>query len=179
MAKIIKISVKCPKCASSLIVPIVEEEIGTKKQNVCQKCGQMFTISVPASLASQFNTDPTLGGLSNNDISLRLEVLRNDATPPQAFNLTADYYTVGRKNNSGPASRPDIEVVTTDMKMSRKHAIIKKKGNNGFTIKDAGSKNGIKVNGQKMTEDEELYLNDGDMFQLGITQFRVYVEKSK
>lgn len=178
MKKTIKITVKCPKCSSLSAIPVVEEEVGSKKQGVCQKCGKIFTVSIPTSLASKFDSDPTIGNLSD-DVSLLLEVLKDNDTSFQTFELTADYYVIGRKNNSGPASRPDIEVVTNDMRMSRKHAIIKKKGKSGFTIKDCGSKNGVFINGEKIASDEEIYLNDGDSIRLGGTTFRVAIsEKS-
>lgn len=179
MAKTIKLTVKCPKCASLSAIPVIEEEVGTKKRGVCPKCGNIFSVSIPTSVAAKFVSDPTFGGVSGDNSSLLLEVVENKETSFQSFELTADYYTIGRKNNSGPASRPDIEVVTVDMKMSRKHAVIKKKGSAGFTIKDLGSKNGLEVNGEKITPDEEIYLSDGDFFSLGGTKFRVSLsEKS-
>lgn len=179
MAKTIKLTVKCPKCASPSAIAVVEEEVGMKKRSVCPKCGNVFSVSIPTSVASKFVSDPTMGGASGDNSSLVLEVAENKNTSFQSFELTADYYTIGRKNNSGPASRPDVEVVTFDMKMSRKHAVIRKKGHTGFTIMDFGSKNGIEVNGDKIAPDEEIYLNDGDIFCLGDTKFKVSVsEKS-
>ena len=68
-----------------------------------------------------------------------------------------------------------MEVVTADKRISRKHAAIRKKGNVGFTLKDLGSKNGVVLNGSKLDADEEVYLNDGAVFQLGDTQFRVSI----
>ena len=179
MGKTIKLTVKCPKCRALSAIPVVEEEIGTKKKSICPKCGDIFSVSIPTSVASKFESDPTLGGITGDNSSLLLEVIRNKDTAYQSFELTADYYTLGRKNNSGPASRPDIEVITSDMKMSRKHAIIKKKGKAGFTLKDMNSKNGVVLNGEKIAPDEEIYLSDGDVFRLGDTQFRVTLsEKS-
>ena len=134
MEKTIKITVKCPKCGSLSPIPVVEHEVGSRKQGVCPQCTKIFTVSIPTSLASKFVSDPTMGG-SEEDHSLLLEVLSSQDTAYQSFELTSDYYTIGRKNNSGPASRPDIEVVTNDLRMSRKHAVIKKKGKVGFTIK--------------------------------------------
>lgn len=172
MTKAVKITVKCPKCGSLSSIPIVEQEVGSRKHGACPRCGKIFTIAIPTSLASKFVSDPTIGAL-DNDVSLFLEVVKDSNTSFQTFELTSDYYTIGRKNNSGPASRPDIEVITTDMHMSRKHAVIKKRGKVGFTINDLGSKNGIVVNEQKIGSDEEIYLNDGDTFCLGQTKFRV------
>ena len=178
MAKTIKLTVKCPKCASPSAIAVVEEEVGMKKRSVCPKCGNIFSVSIPTSVASKFVSDPTMGGASGGNSSLVLEVVENKETSFQSFELTADYYTIGRKNNSGPASRPDVEVVTIDMKMSRKHAVIKKKGKIGFTLMDLNSKNGIKINGEQISADEEIYLTDGDVFLLGKTQVRVSISEN-
>ena len=126
------------------------------------------------SLASKFESDPTcIGGSTADEISLVLETIPNSNTSYQSFELTSDYYTIGRKNNSGPEYRADVEVVTTDKKISRKHAAIRKKGRVGFTLKDLGSKNGILLNNNVLASDEEVYLSDGDIIQLGDTQFKV------
>ena len=104
-----------------------------------------------------------------------IEAVANEFTEYQSFELTSDYYTIGRKNNSGPEHRPDVEVLTSDKKMSRKHAVIRKKGKIGFTLKDMGSKNGIELNGSKLDPEEEVYLTEGDQFRIGDTLFRVSI----
>lgn len=176
MSKTIKVSVTCPKCATKLAIPVTENDLGTKKQCMCPKCNKIFVLPIPQSLASKFESDPTCIGSSNtNEISLVLETVPNDFTAYQSFELSSDYYTIGRQNNSGPEYRPDVEVVTADKRISRKHAAIRKKGNVGFTLKDLGSKNGVVLNGSKLDADEEVYLNDGAVFQLGDTQFRVSI----
>lgn len=174
MSKTVKIPVVCPQCSSKLPISITENDLGTKKQHTCPKCGKKFLVPISVSFASKFESESTrIGGDGGDEISLLLEVIPNKITAFQSFELTSDYYTVGRCNNSGPEHRPDVEVVTTDMKMSRKHAGIKKKGSVGFTIKDLGSKNGIILNGKKLEKDEEMYLSDGDTFNIGDTQFKV------
>lgn len=176
MSKIVKISVTCPQCATKLAVPITESDLGTKKQGMCPKCQKKFLIPISASLASKFESDPTdIGKDNGGEIFLVIDTIPNGFTDFQSFELTSDYYTVGRKNNSGPEHRPDVEVVTTDKKMSRKHAAIRKKGKTGFTLKDLGSKNGVMLNGTKLDADEEVYLSDGDQFRIGETVFRVNI----
>lgn len=172
MSKTIKITVRCPKCTSPSSFPIVEEDVGTKKNAICPKCRCNYLVNIPISYASRFVSEPTSIREKEAEMSLILEAISDDMTDYQTFELTSDYYTIGRKNSSGPANRPDIEVVTTDMKMSRKHAVIKRT-KVGFTFRDMGSKNGVVMNGNKLDEDEEVYLNDGDMFHLGNTKFRV------
>lgn len=179
MGKTIKIAVKCPKCSSRVALSVVEEDLGTKKQGSCSNCHQKFLVAIPTSLSSKFDSEPTSYGVEKEERVLLLETVGDSNTSRQSFELTADYYTIGRKNNSGPSSRPDVEVVTTDKKMSRIHAAIRKKSGVGFTLKDLGSKNGVVYNGNKLDEDEEVYLSDGDTFTLGDTLFKVLLaEKS-
>lgn len=176
MEKIIKVSLNCPKCSVILAVPIRKGDLGITKQCTCPHCSSIFRMKPPLAMASKFEKDPTLI-ISNisEDISMVLEVLPNPMTAHQSFELTADYSTIGRKNTSGPEHRPDVEVVTTDMKMSRKHAIIQKRGNLGFTLKDLGSKNGIIRNHATLSQGKEVPLTDGDIIQLGDTQFKVHI----
>lgn len=179
MGKTIKIAIKCPKCGSRLALPVIEEDLGSKKQEVCTKCHNKFLVSIPTSLSSKFDSEPTNIGSEDEQVILLLETVANEQTAFQSFELASDYYTIGRKNSSGPAARPDVEVTTTDMKMSRKHAAIRRKGKTGFTLKDMGSKNGVIFNGTKLEPNEEVYLDDGDRFNLGDTTFRVaFAEKS-
>lgn len=176
MSKTVKITVRCPKCGSLSAMPVAEDDIGKKKQGTCPKCRNKFNVTIPTSLAAKFDSDPTIGS-TEEDISLLLETVPSSGTNFQTFELTADYYTIGRKNNSGPEHRPDIEVVSTNKTMSRKHAVIRKKGKVGFTIKDMGSKNGVAVNGSKLEPDEEMYLSDGDRFTLGDVAFCVSISE--
>lgn len=175
MSKTVKVSVCCPQCASKLAVPITESDLGTRKQGMCPKCHKKFLIPISTELISIFESDPTQIGDSGSESALVIEVVPNSLTTYQSFELTSDYYTLGRQNSGGPENRPDVEVTTTDKKMSRKHVGIRRKGRTGFTIKDLGSKNGVVLNGNRLEADEEVYLSDGDMFRIGETTFRVSI----
>jgi len=180
MSKSIKISVGCPKCTAKLAVPITQNDVGQKKQCMCPKCNKIFLVSIPPSLASQFVSDPTCIGSANSaDNLLMLTTVPTEQTPFQCFELTSDYYTIGRKNNSGPEYRPDVEITTSDSRMSRKHAAIRKKGASGFTLKDLRSKNGVLLNNEKLDPDEEVYLSDGDIIQIGDSKIRVNIADQK
>lgn len=173
MAKTVKITGSCPSCLSKSAISITESDLGKKKQVICPKCKKVFSVPIPESLAPKFESNPTKIGNEDKEISLLLEVVPNDATAYQSFELTSDYYTIGRRNSSGPEHRPDVEIITTDKKMSRKHAAIKRKGKVGFVLIDLGSKNGVTLNGQKLEMDEELFIKDGDTFCIGDTQLRI------
>lgn len=174
MLKKVKIGVTCPNCAAKVPLGITEDLLGKTVQGVCPSCHGKAKWKIPMSLASMFNTDPTFVPDAGKDRSLVLEVLPNEFGSNQSFELTSDYYTIGRQNNGGPEHRPDVAVVTADKLMSRIHAGIRKKFT-GFTLKDLGSKNGITLNGEPIEKDSEVYLNDGDKFTLGKTQFCVSI----
>jgi hypothetical protein len=177
MSKVIKITVACPQCGCKLAVPVTEGDVGTNKQGSCPKCHKSFLIPIPASWKAKFDSDPTEIGCTTGELSLLLETIPNQNTAYQSFELTSDFYTIGRKNNSGPEFRSDVEVVTKDLTMSRIHAAITRKGNTGFTLKDISKKNGITINNEqeKMDKNDEIYLSDGDTFCLGQTRFRVSI----
>jgi hypothetical protein len=59
----------------------------------------------------------------------------------------------------------DCDVVVQDPNVSRRHAELRK-DENGWTVIDLGSTNGIKVNGRRM---ESAVLRPGDQITLGVT----------
>jgi pSer/pThr/pTyr-binding forkhead associated (FHA) protein/type II secretory pathway pseudopilin PulG len=67
---------------------------------------------------------------------------------------------------------PSSDLVLNDPKCSRRHAVIEA-GPDGMAIRDAGSANGIYVNGKKV---ERAKLSDGDEIRLGDVVVRVLPE---
>ena len=63
--------------------------------------------------------------------------------------------TIGRASNNG--------IVLKEPKISRQHAVIRKKGNR-YAIEDLQSSNGLYVNGARVIEH---FLHDGDEVQIG------------
>ena len=174
MNKELKVPRACPACKSLLPIPITAEDVGKKKHCECPKCHKKIVVAVPKTWASKFAADLTIvEGITEK--SLLIETVCNDMTDYQSFAITAEYYTIGRKNNTGLEYRPDVQLVSTDMKMSRIHAAIKKRGKLGFTLKDLGSKNGTFLNEERLEADEEIYLYDGDTIRIGQTELRVSI----
>jgi len=60
---------------------------------------------------------------------------------------------------------PDIELMIDDVAVSRRHAQIDQ-GNEGFSVQDLGSTNGLFVNGVRV---QRQLLHDGDRIQVGTT----------
>ncbi|MBC7773606.1 MAG: FHA domain-containing protein, partial [Pyrinomonadaceae bacterium] len=59
---------------------------------------------------------------------------------------------------------------------SRYHCVIEPNDNGGIRVRDLGSRNGTKVNGERIVADAEL--NDGDVVKIGKHEFAVHAEAS-
>lgn len=89
-------------------------------------------------------------------------------------------YTIGRGKDCSL-----ILAETTDKSLSRQHCQIVLKNDEVF-IRDAGSSNGTFVNGKKLPDgtvnlgsdichDTDVYLINGDVFNLGNNVFQIYI----
>lgn len=67
---------------------------------------------------------------------------------------------------------PSSDLILNDVKCSRRHAVLEA-GPQGLAIRDAGSANGVYVNGSRI---ERLTLNEGDLIRLGDIELRVLPE---
>ena len=65
------------------------------------------------------------------------------------------------------------QIVLADSFASRQHAEIHY-SDNGYQIRDLGSKNGVYVRGERLAADSRVWLNDGDEVQFASTRFRFH-----
>lgn len=92
----------------------------------------------------------------------RVAQLRRDSGAEIA--LERDKITLGRS--------PDNNIVIPDSKVSRRHALIECEGDT-YWIDDLESRNGTRVNGNRITE--RVGLEDGDVIDIGATRFTFQV----
>jgi hypothetical protein len=95
---------------------------------------------------------------------VRFEV-RNPTGPPHEVELEGTLATLGRD--------PTCDLVLNDPKCSRRHAVVEA-GPDGLAIRDAGSANGIFVNGKKT---DRSPLQEGDVIRLGDVSITVLAEE--
>lgn len=168
------ISIRCKQCQKILVFSPKPEYFGKVINVKCSNCGNWVRFKLMMSGNNDvYEKNGTLIDSSSNNKVLRLEVMGNETTFKQCFNVTMDNVTIGRKNNDGPAYRSDIEIVTADKYMSRIHCSLQRKKNGRFVIKDIGKSNKTVLNGKELGYMEEFYLNEGDMIKLGQTIIRV------
>ncbi|MBE9230022.1 FHA domain-containing protein [Phormidium sp. LEGE 05292] len=72
-------------------------------------------------------------------------------------------------------SKSDCAIAIPELSISRYHAILGHEAGNNFFIKDAGSKNGTKVNNQRLATSESCILKDGDLIQFGFIQVEFFI----
>lgn len=74
-----------------------------------------------------------------------------------------------RKNELSIGRSRESDIFLEDLAVSRLHAKIQNMGNGTYALKDEGSANGTKVNGQLVNKYQTYQLQEGDKIQLGQT----------
>lgn len=81
--------------------------------------------------------------------------------PGRVYEIRKDVLSIGRSRDS--------DIFLEDLAVSRLHASILNLGNGSYALKDEGSANGTKVNGQLVAKYQNHPLQEGDRIQLGQT----------
>lgn len=81
--------------------------------------------------------------------------------PGREYEIRKPSLSIGRSRES--------DIFLEDLAVSRLHASIVNKGSGMYELKDEGSANGTKLNGQQVSKYQSLPLNEGDKIQLGQT----------
>ncbi|MBV9231769.1 MAG: FHA domain-containing protein, partial [Chloroflexi bacterium] len=81
--------------------------------------------------------------------------------PGRVYEVRKDSLSIGRSRES--------DIFLEDLAVSRLHASIVNMGNGNYALKDEGSANGTKVNGQLVNKYQTYPLQEGDRIQLGQT----------
>jgi FHA domain-containing protein len=81
--------------------------------------------------------------------------------PGRIYEVRKESLSIGRSRES--------DIFLEDLAVSRLHASIVNQGNGNFALRDEGSANGTKVNGQPVNKYQPCPLQEGDKVQLGQT----------
>lgn len=100
-------------------------------------------------------------GCAENNKELAMLILYRGDEQDQCWTLSRLETVIGRD--------PDCDIVLPDRQVSRRHAVIRRKGGDYF-IEDCASKNGTYVNGRELSE--ACLLQDGDEIQVAL-RFRL------
>jgi len=178
-SKIIMMIVTCDKCGHDNPIKNYEAFRGMKnvvftcKNKSCKNKVKFFLpVEEPQ---KEKNEDVTIALESKTKIaSVYLNYLnRNGETI--SVEISAGVNHLGRKADG---FHQEIPIDVVDRHMSRLHAVVigKESGGSKMSIlRDYSSKNKVKLNGKVLSNDEEIYLMDGDEIVLGTTIIRYQV----
>jgi FHA domain len=88
-----------------------------------------------------------------------------DDAGAQSLKLDAAQLRIGRRD--GTADAPEITGAADDPALSRRHALLRRADDGGYTIEDLGSTNGTEVNDRQLEPGEVVTLSDGDRVHVG------------
>jgi len=88
-----------------------------------------------------------------------------EGTGAQSIPLGAAELRIGRRD--GAPDGPEITGAGGDPALSRRHAVLRRQADGGYSIEDLGSTNGTAVNGRLLSAGEPVVLADGDRVHVG------------
>lgn len=161
--------IKCKKCGRVAKVKVTEKIRGKTIQYNCKnpKCNELITFKIPAIEGREDKSTEVMVRMQEMK-SAELVIKENKYHKEQSMTLEMSKQTVGRKSNSKKVNLP---IITNDTTISREHfavhGFMDKLGGLCFTIKDSNSKLGTYLNGNKLKQNEELYLVNNDEIRIG------------
>jgi len=105
--------------------------------------------------------DRTMLRTSGPQTGVGLVRVEEGKEPGRIYEVRKESLSIGRSRES--------DIFLEDLAVSRLHASILNMGNGNYALKDEGSANGTKVNGQLVNKYQTYPLQEGDRIQLGQT----------
>ncbi len=140
----------CPECGFQ----------NPEAANYCAKCGALLVKEESGETTMTFTPEDAEdeGQPVLEDFGIKgpaLVVRSGGGRAGETFTLGGERTTIGRS--------PDCEIFLDDVTVSRKHAVVERKGN-ALRIEDLGSLNGTFLNRKRIEAGD---LSDGDELQIG------------
>lgn len=110
---------------------------------------------------SNNDNDKTMLRPSGPQASTGVVRVEEGKEPGRVYEVRKESLSIGRSRES--------DIFLEDLAVSRLHASIVNQGNGNYALRDEGSANGTKVNGQLVNKYQVYSLQEGDKIQLGQT----------
>lgn len=175
----ISFKINCPYCKQRVSISVEKGHLGTRHKTLCPNCVSSLLINLPKNIRlpendnikKQSKTKIIKG--SNEKQKYMLISNSNIYSEVQEFELNQPYLSFGRM---GFKSESDLEIITEDKRISRKHCVFRSYPN-GVTIEDV-SRGGTMLNNIMLKPNNEIYLKNGDILRMGQTFFKFAVIES-
>lgn len=164
------VDIRCPKCGKVLRLqrlPGIENKIVP-----CPVCGTRTPFSQCGKVQAPKETcDTELPASLKKGKAFLVDRLNN-----RSYELPLGRNVVGRAHATSSAN---VQIVTDDKGISRSHSVIEvintASGKTRCIISNAQNKNATYINGEKLEDGDELYLKDGDIVKMSISEFCIEI----
>ena len=131
----------------------------------CETCGHDFEVAAPAEPAWEIVIEADRGYHARFAAG---DVVFPEGHSPHCVPVHAAELRIGRSDPaSNGADGPQISGAADDPALSRRHAVLRRRGDGAYAIEDLGSTNGTEVNGRRIAAGKPVVLGDGDRIHLG------------
>ena len=175
-------TVKCPSCG------VVLEVKNSKNEEVkiinCPQCGTALRVRFPQHANEPLDAETHIAGKGWGGETMIANVKNTSGKAfiiceNQRYELSEGSQIVGRKASTSTA---DVQLDVADRYMSRLNAVVAVRNTNGqllVSIANYKNQNPIKVGAVQLLPDDELVLNDGDVFTMGKTTMTLKIEQDE
>ena len=168
----------CPKCDNQLSFDETKYPEGKVLAFVCPRCGAQFKIKL--GLKRVKTADGGEKEVKEADFSCGyITVIENTFAYKQELPLKLGDNVIGRRNKD--TEGVDVEIITSDPSMGRKHCVLNVKRNADgtliYTVRDFPSLTGTFVGSVLVGKKEQVRLEDEAIVTLGATTFILHAGK--
>ena len=164
--------VRCPKCDTFITFDEQNYQEGSSLIFQCPNCGKQFGIRIGSSKIrlKQDDERPEEEAADKSEGCGAIMVIENDYCYKQVFPLHMGDNTIGRYMKGNNVTIP---IETGDLTMDLHHCVINvsrnKRGELKFVLRDGPSNHGTFLNGERIAPRERRNLDDGAVFNIGVT----------
>lgn len=164
--------VRCPKCDSYITFDETKYANSDTLIFTCPYCGKQFGIRMGSSKVRprQDDENPEEEAVKNDKGLGSITVIENDYCYKQILPLKMGDNTIGRYMKGNGITTP---IETGDLTMDLLHCVINvsrdKHGRIKYVLRDGPSNHGTFVNGERLGTKERRNIDDGAVFNIGVT----------
>ena len=162
--------VRCPKCDNYITFDENKYKEGQSLVFQCPQCGKQFGIRIGVSKLRNTQKEDNPDDNADGNKYGYITVIENVFHYKQVIPLQMGDNTIGRYMKGNNITMP---IETGDLTMDLLHCVINvsrnKRGQLKFVLRDGPSNHGTFVNGERMDSRERRALDNGTVFNIGVT----------
>jgi len=169
--------VECPKCNVKKTIKVNEELRGKKISFTCktENCKEKVIVQIPINPPVDNNRKTVILNTKASYSTASLFHINESGEKIKKYKISNGTNLIGRKSSE---KKVDIAIDTDDKFVSRMHCTITTTNTGdkkNFILKDYQSRNDTYINNQLLGKEEEIYLQNHDIIQIGKTKLKLQI----